>query len=174
MVFIVAGCSFGEYADEENSTSTSSDGTYVEFSESGLEDKVFYRVYKIDGEWSISSYDFNGTNFTVSPITNSNTSLSGTYSVTSEGYIKLVSLDVTWYIKGISEDDDKISLLWTTDYSDLTSSTPSSDTYFFKTKSKASSFITTDSTETNSSTQTTTETNSSTSNILPAIYNLLL
>lgn len=139
LILTISGCSFGEYADDSKSTSDVN-GTY-RFTKDGVKNKTFYKVYKASSKWKMSEYDFNTTNYSANQLQDNNATETGTYSITDKGYIKLSSFSTTTYIKATSEDTDKIWLLWTTNANDLNKTTPTKDTYFFKTKSKADDFV---------------------------------
>lgn len=140
---IIGGCSFGEYADKKTTTTATDDnGTkYYKFTKDSVIDKTFYKVSKPDENWSMVEYDFNATHYEANQIKGGTNSLNGTYSITDKGYLKLIGIDVTTYIKAIKEDDEKISLLWTQNIKDLNKTVATKDTYFFKTKTKADKFI---------------------------------
>lgn len=143
---IVGGCSFGEYADKDENIDTdkaiATDGTVTyKFTAENTKYKTYFKVFKVDENWSMVEYDFNQTNFSANQIKGGVGSNQGTYTITDEGYLKLISLDITTWIKPTNEDNDKIWLLWTTSEGDLSKTTPSENTYFFKTKNKADEFI---------------------------------
>lgn len=170
--FVLIGCTFGEYADSKDTT-TSSNGNYVKFSEKKLKDKSLYKVYKIENKWAMSRYDFNGTNFKTKALLNTNFNQSGTYKITTEGYLKLINIDIVWYIKALKEDSEKIYLLWTIKKDDLSKTSPTKDTYFFKNKNEADQFIKPNSTTTENPAKPT-KNSSSAQNIIPIINYILL
>ncbi len=100
----------------------------------------FNIVSKLDNEYKIVEYDFYKTTFDANMIQGGKSSTNGTYSITDNGYIKLISDTVT-FIKAIKKDDDKFWLLWTINKDDLDKNEPTKDTYFFKEKEKAEEFI---------------------------------
>lgn len=141
---IISGCSFGEYADEDKkkitNTIQTADGTTYKFTKKSIENKTFFKTFKLDNKWNMSEYDFNATHFKANQIKGGNNQQTGKYSITNDGYLKLI-VDPISYVKPIKEDSEKIYLLWTTNAKDLNQTEPTKDTYFFKTKQKAESFM---------------------------------
>lgn len=143
---IVGGCSFGEYADEDDNGQTTkktiSDGKVVyKFTEDNVKDKTFYRVNKPDENWSMSEYDFNETHYKANQIKGGTSSQTGTYKIADEGYMELKSADIAFYVKATKEDNDKIYLIWSTKHEDVNKTTPTENMYFFKTKKSADEFL---------------------------------
>lgn len=142
---VIGGCSFGEYADEDEDKGTNKvyvdDKIVYKFTEDTVKDKTFYKVNKPDENWSMSEYDFNGTHYKANQIKGGTSSQTGTYEVADEGYLELVNGDLKFYIKPTKEDDDKIYLIWSTIKEDVNKTTPTENTYFFKTKKSADEFL---------------------------------
>ncbi len=141
---LISACSFGEYAqkDEDNPTSTiMKNGKKIyKFTSEGVENKTFFKVYKLDDEYKIVEYDFTKKMFEANMIKGGTSSTNGTYSITDDGYIKLVS-DAVTYIKATKKDNDKFWLLWTTNKEDLDKNDATKYTYFFTSKEKAEDFV---------------------------------
>ncbi len=140
--FIIAGCSFGEYADVgESLLSKSSDKKYYEFSKKGIKNKNLYKVYKSDKKWHITRYHFEeDKNYDTKQIKNGVEDQNGTYNIMDEGYLELIN-SKTIYVKAIKKDKDKIFLLWTYGIGDLSRNTPTKNTYFFYSQKKADDFV---------------------------------
>ncbi len=145
LALFISSCSFGEYADKDNEKATTKkvNGNIItyKFTEKQIQNKTFFKVYKLDDKFKIAEYDFKEKTFNSNSIDDANISQGGKYSITETGYIRLVVIDSISYIKAIAEDKDKISLLWTSNKADLNSTKTSKDTYFFKELEKAKEFV---------------------------------
>lgn len=143
----LTGCNFGEYADDNSSTTsdsvssttTASGETTYKFTQSSFENKTYYKTYisnddDDDENWTIIEYDFNATTFSANLVRGlGESSSSGTYEIDEDNNGALVLTfmgDLNW-VRPTKYDDDKIWLLWTDSVSDINGTTPNTDLFFF-------------------------------------------
>ncbi|PID47009.1 MAG: hypothetical protein CR967_06005 [Proteobacteria bacterium] len=130
------GCEFGEYAVKNENRITIStlngENRIYKFTKKNVQGKAFYKVYDVKKKSNVREYRFGKTNFNTKQIKGNTHSSRGTYSITKQGYIKLVTENLTEYVKALREDDDKITLLWTSNTKHLSKTTWKEKIYFYK------------------------------------------
>lgn len=100
----LGGCSFGEYADTDKKKTTTTthkaDGTTTyKFTKEGIENKAFFKVFKLEDKWNMSKYDFNATHFKANQIKGGDAQQTGKYSITDDGHLKLTIMETITYVK---------------------------------------------------------------------------
>ena len=123
----------------------------MKFTTEYLNGKTLYNVYEEEcdthdnqGEctetnpkWVMSVFSFTDTTFSIYKSDKPNEKLEGKYSITSEGYIKLLSNNEARYIKALEVTNDYIRLDWKNKKEDLNTDNYTEYVYFDETKAKA-------------------------------------
>lgn len=133
--------------DTSKTTDTSSVNYATKgFSTDNLKGKTFYELHDKGGKWISMSFAFanDGSTLTLGEYTRAlsttSYSINTTISGCKNGCVKFAYNGTTNYMKPLSQDNDKITLMITDKTSELSATTPNDEQFFFFDKAKASSY----------------------------------